>query len=361
MSDTFATRVIRWQREHGRHALPWQNTTDPYRIWLSEIMLQQTQVATVLPYYERFLQRYPSVAQLAAAPLDEVMSLWAGLGYYTRARNLHACARMVVAEHGGEFPRSADALAELPGIGRSTAAAIAAFAWGERAAILDGNVRRVLARHEGIAGDPTTSAVQRQLWTAAEALLPQLEHETDAHAAMVRYTQGLMDLGATVCTRGMPACERCPLAATCVALREARQLELPGKRQRRHSPERRIHWLWLRASNHTLLERRPASGIWGGLWSLPELSQPPGLADVQALGIKLNPAETPIPLPPVQHTFTHFRLVATPWQAQGEVTATADDSRYMWVADANLVDAPLPTPVRNLLLTDNAGDDDVSS
>ncbi len=359
MTQPFAHRIMQWQQSHGRHTLPWQNTTDPYRIWLSEIMLQQTQVATVLPYYARFLQRYPTVADLAAASLDDVMALWAGLGYYSRARNLHRCARAVAEQHGGEFPRSAAALAELPGIGRSTAAAIAAFAWGERAAILDGNVRRVLARHDGIAGDPASTAVQRQLWAAADAALPELQHQTDAHAAMVQYTQGLMDLGATVCTRGMPACERCPVAATCTALREARQLELPGKRQRRAPAERQIHWLWLRTHSHTLLERRAPAGIWGGLWSLPELAHPPDHGDLQQLGF--TPAHPPAALPAVQHTFTHFRLVATPWQVHGDICAVHDEGRYIWVAHDNLADAALPAPVRTLLLSCSARDADKSS
>ena len=215
----FAERVVAWQTAHGRRGLPWQGARDPYRVWLSEIMLQQTRVATVVDYYARFLRRFPDLASLAAAPLADVMRLWAGLGYYSRARNLHACARRVVTEHGGEFPRDAQALARLPGIGRTTAAAIAAFCFDERVAILDGNVKRVLARHFGIEGDPRAAAVQCRLWQLAGELLPP-------RRAMRAYTQGLMDLGATVCTRARPRCEACPIASNCVALRTGRVIEL---------------------------------------------------------------------------------------------------------------------------------------
>lgn len=228
---SFAQRVITWQREHGRHTLPWQNTHDPYRIWLSEIMLQQTQVATVIPYYERFLTRFPDVASLAAAPEAEIMEMWAGLGYYTRARNLHRCAQLVMSDWGGRFPGSARDIETLPGIGRSTAAAVAAFAYGERSPILDGNVRRVFARHFGIEGDPASRAVQDRLWLRAEAELPAQDPVREREAEDMRaYTQGLMDLGATLCTRGVPDCGRCPVRGTCVALREARQHELPTPR-----------------------------------------------------------------------------------------------------------------------------------
>src|SRR6202047_2289814 len=209
LQSGFAARLIAWQRQHGRHDLPWQNTRDPYRIWLSEIMLQQTQVSTVIPYYARFLTRFPDVAALAAAPLDDVMALWAGLGYYSRARNLHRCAQAVAGEHGGAFPGSVDALAALPGIGRSTAAAIAAFAFGARATILDGNVKRLLARVFGIDGFPGEKRVENTMWTLAESLLPDGGHTGEVTA----YTQGLMDLGATLCVRGKPDCARCPFAA----------------------------------------------------------------------------------------------------------------------------------------------------
>ena len=218
----FSPRIVAWQRLRGRHDLPWQNTRDPYRIWLSEIMLQQTQVATVIPYYERFLARFPDVAALAAAAQEDVMPYWAGLGYYARARNLHRCAQEIARDWQGRFPPTAEAIATLPGIGRSTAAAIAAFAYGERSPILDGNVKRVFTRHFGIAGDPSKREVEQRLWALADT---QVEVAPDLD--MAAYTQGLMDLGATLCTRGKPACDKCPVADTCVARREGRQAELP--------------------------------------------------------------------------------------------------------------------------------------
>jgi A/G-specific adenine glycosylase len=228
----FAQRITAWQRTHGRHDLPWQRTRDPYRIWVSEIMLQQTQVATVLGYYERFIAAFPDVAALAMAGEDDVLARWSGLGYYRRARHLHAAARAVVERLGGAFPTDAATLVTLPGIGRSTAAAIAAFSSGERGAILDGNVKRVLARHRGIAGDPATPAIEKAMWTLATRLLPRDGIEA--------YTQGMMDLGATVCARTRPRCDRCPVAGDCVARREERIDELPGKRARRSLPHREV-------------------------------------------------------------------------------------------------------------------------
>jgi len=233
-----AGQVIRWQKQHGRHGLPWQGTRDPYRVWLSEVMLQQTQVSTVLAYYPRFLLRFPTVQALAAAPLDAVLALWSGLGYYSRARNLHRGAQVVVAEHGGAFPRSSAGLQTLPGIGRSTAAAIAAFCFGERAAILDGNVKRVLTRALGFAGDLAVAAEEQRLWAAAEALLPAKDVDI--------YTQGLMDLGATLCLARRPACERCPLAADCVARAQGDVERYPVKTRRLKRGQRQNAWLLLR-------------------------------------------------------------------------------------------------------------------
>lgn len=274
LHSAFAPTLIAWQRKHGRHDLPWQNTRDPYRIWLSEIMLQQTQVSTVVPYYVRFLERYPDVAALAAAPIDDVMALWAGLGYYSRARNLHRCAQAVVERHGGAFPASPEALAELPGIGRSTAAAIASFAFGARATILDGNVKRVLARVFGVEGFPGDKRIENEMWALAEALLPDAAEPTDVTA----YTQGLMDLGATLCVRGKPECGRCPFAGECVAQRSGRQRELPAARPKKAVPTRRTWMLVLRDGDAVLLQRRPPAGIWGGLWSLPEADGDAALA-----------------------------------------------------------------------------------
>jgi len=345
---SFAQRVITWQREHGRHTLPWQNTHDPYRIWLSEIMLQQTQVATVIPYYERFLARFPDVASLAAAPEAEVMELWAGLGYYTRARNLHRCAQIVMTDWGGRFPGSAKEIETLPGIGRSTAAAVAAFAYGERSPILDGNVRRVFARHFGIGGDPASRAVQDRMWLRAEAELPTPDESPDRRADDMRvYTQGLMDLGATLCTRGTPDCGRCPVRGTCVALREARQHELPTPRTRKVVPERSTHMLWVMHRDSILLERRPSPGIWGGLLSLPEFDGEDAGSACRRLGVTPQDIQS---LPPFTHTFTHFRLTATPWRVTASAIALRDDDRHRWVPSDALGSAALPAPIRKLLL-----------
>ncbi|MCL4184284.1 MAG: A/G-specific adenine glycosylase, partial [Burkholderiaceae bacterium] len=264
IGSVIAPRLIEWQRRHGRHDLPWQDTRDAYRVWLSEVMLQQTQVGTVVPYYLRFVARFPDVAALAAADDGEVLSLWSGLGYYSRARNLHRCAREVVARHGGAFPDDPRCLAALPGIGRSTAAAIAVFAFGRRAAILDGNVRRVLCRHAGVRGFPGERAVENTLWRIAESELPQTGVEA--------YTQGLMDLGALLCTRTRPSCGACPIGADCRAYREGSVAELPTPRPRRRVPLRRCEMFVVRRGDEVLLERRPPSGIWGGLWSLPQSS-----------------------------------------------------------------------------------------
>lgn len=340
---SFAGRVIAWQRRHGRHDLPWQGTRDAYRVWLSEVMLQQTQVATVIPYYQRFLARFPGVDSLAAAPAEEVMSLWAGLGYYSRARNLHACAKAVVAQHGGEFPRSAAALTELPGIGESTAAAIAAFAFGERAAILDGNVKRVFARHFGVAGWPGATAVAKQLWAIAAAELPARGIEP--------YTQGLMDLGATVCTRGTPACAACPVATSCAALQQDRIAELPAPRPRRERPVRVATIAVLLDGDAVLLEQRPGSGIWGGLLALPEFAadlDEDGLAAAvgERLGLALRGAR---PLPEIVHDFTHYRFVMQPWVARVAGPVALAEPVGRWLPLTQVGEAPLPAPLRRLL------------
>ena len=259
---TFAARLIAWQETHGRHDLPWQQTRDTYRIWLSEIMLQQTQVGTVIPYYLRFLDRFPDIATLAAATQADVLGYWAGLGYYARGRNLHRAAQLIVSEHAGRFPAAAEQIAELPGIGRSTAAAIAAFAFGARGAILDGNVKRVLTRVFGIEGFPGKPAVERELWALAESLLPENGIEI--------YTQGIMDLGATLCTRSRPDCGECPMRGLCVAEREGSQARLPTAKPSRQIPERQSTVSIFFDGSSVLLERRPPTGIWGGLLALPE-------------------------------------------------------------------------------------------
>jgi A/G-specific adenine glycosylase len=332
----FAARVVAWQRRHGRHDLPWQGS-DPYRVWLSEVMLQQTQVATVLAYYERFLSRFPTLHALAAAPLDDVLAAWSGLGYYRRARNLHRCAQVVVAEHGGVFPRTSAALAQLPGIGRSTAAAIAAFCFGERAAILDGNVKRVLARAFGIADDLGSAAGERALWERAEALLPPARD-------IARYTQGLMDLGAGVCLRGKPRCDACPLAADCVARREGTPQRYPVK-LRRSRRGARAHWLLcLRAGDAVWLERRPDAGVWAGLWSLPEFASLDALRQAAAPWHGDGRA-----LAPIDHALTHFDWRLQPWEHRLPRRLDAPLPNGRWFALADALQLALPAPVRRLL------------
>nr|WP_315846407.1 A/G-specific adenine glycosylase [uncultured Achromobacter sp.] len=339
----FAPRIVAWQRQHGRHDLPWQNTRAPYRIWLSEIMLQQTQVATVIPYYDRFLQRFPDVAALAAAAQEDVMPYWAGLGYYARARNLHRCAQEIARDWGGRFPPTADAIATLPGIGRSTAAAIAAFAYGERSPILDGNVKRVFTRHFGIAGDPAKREIETRLWSLADAQV-----EAAPGLDMAAYTQGLMDLGATLCTRGKPACDKCPVADSCVARREGRQAELPTPKVRKTIPERETCMLVLQHQGAFLLQQRPEPGIWGGLWSLPEFDVA-GDPDAASRALGLEP-EQRFELAAFAHTFTHYRLHIRPWLVPVRAASLRESALpERWVHADNLASMALPAPVKKLL------------
>jgi A/G-specific adenine glycosylase len=343
----FAARVIAWQQSHGRHALPWQNTRDPYRVWLSEIMLQQTQVATVLDYYARFLQRFADVAALAAAPLDDVLAQWSGLGYYSRARNLHRCAQVVVQEHGGAFPPSAAALMALPGIGRSTAAAIAAFCFCERVAILDGNVKRVLTRSLGFDADLAVAANERALWDQAQALLP--EHGIE------RYTQGLMDLGATLCTTRAPRCDDCPLATSCVARAQGRPERFPVKTKNLKRGARSNALLWLiDAQRRVWLTQREPRGVWAGLWTLPLFDS------LQAL-VELSdswPGQREV-LPPVDHALTHFDWRLEPLlhalgprvSAQRRTAIEAALPAGAWFERERALALGLPAPIRKLLLT----------
>lgn len=333
--------------------MPWQQTRDPYRIWVSEIMLQQTQVQTVLAYYARFLDRFPDVLTLARAEPDEVLALWSGLGYYSRARNLHACARAVVSHHAGAFPDTAPALEALPGIGRSTAAAIAAFAWGRREAILDGNVKRVLCRVFGVEGFPGERAVEQRLWSLASSLLP-------AAGGIEAYTQGLMDLGATVCLRARPRCEQCPMSERCEARRQGRVAELPTRRPARAVEVRLADMVLVRDDTRVLLERRAPRGIWGGLWSLPEFRAPfreapdHGEGDLAAqvadwtrsrLGLEVSAVTGQTE---IRHVFTHFRLQARVWRLDASGAAPAG---YTWLDLREAGEAPLPQPVRTLLAT----------
>ncbi len=339
--SALARTIVRWQRRHGRHDLPWQGTRDPYAIWLAEIMLQQTQVSTVVPYYQRFRERFPDIASLAAASEDEVLRLWSGLGYYSRARNLHRAAQLVVERHAGRFPSAPADIAALPGIGRSTAAAIAAFAFGARAAILDGNVKRVLARHFLVAGFPGERAVEQKLWALAEALVPARDNET--------YTQGLMDLGATVCTARDPQCTRCPLRETCGAYAGNRVADVPAPRPRKAVPTRRTAMLILRHGNDVMLEKRPSVGVWGGLWSFPELASGEDGAALSArrYGCETGPIER---LGVLRHGFTHFTLHITPLVAEvRRIAPRAAQPGIVWLPIAEALGAAVPVPVRRLL------------
>ena len=344
LPPAFAERVVAWQKTHGRHALPWQNTRDPYRVWLSEIMLQQTQVATVLGYYERFLARFPDVATLAAASQADVLAAWSGLGYYGRARNLHRCAQWVASEHGGVFPETSAALQALPGIGRSTAAAIAAFCFGERVAILDGNVKRVLARLLAFADDLADAKAERELWAAATALLP--EREVD------RYTQGLMDLGATVCLARAPLCLVCPAREVCAAAAAGTQERYPVKSRRLVRKQRDSVWLELRWRDRIWLVERPSRGVWAGLWSLPEFESPAALTEAAAAWPGTAEA-----LPAFTHVLTHLDWTLRPvrWtlpsrtseRRLGAVVSTWPEGR--WFSTAEALALGLPAPLRKRL------------
>ncbi|MDH4390483.1 MAG: A/G-specific adenine glycosylase [Aquabacterium sp.] len=339
-----ASTLVAWQRQHGRHSLPWVGSRDPYRVWLSEIMLQQTQVSVVLDYYQRFLAHFPDVAALAAASQDDVLALWSGLGYYSRARNLHRCAQAVVADHGGCFPATSAALASLPGIGRSTAAAIAAFCFGERCAILDGNVKRVLGRALGFAGDLAQARQEKALWQLAEALLP----ETGIEA----YTQGLMDLGASLCSQRKPACDACPLAGLCVARAEGRPEAYPVKTRKLKRGARAHLLLWLDWGDRVWLVQRPQAGVWAGLWSLPELDTEAALWSLTAAW----PGEGRL-LPPVVHVLTHldWRLQPCHWLLPADLPASQRQAIEAglppgrWVLRADTLAMGLPAPIRRWL------------
>jgi A/G-specific adenine glycosylase len=340
---SFAARVIGWQREHGRHDLPWQRTRDAYRIWLSEVMLQQTQVATVVPYYLRFVDAFPTVATLAAAPLDRVLTLWSGLGYYRRAHHLHAAAQAVVRQHDGRFPTDAATLAGLPGIGRSTAAAIAAFASDAQGAILDGNVKRVLARHNGIEGWSGEARVQAALWRAAESFAD------DASTDIAPYTQGLMDVGATICTRTRPRCHACPVAGDCIARRDGRIDALPAPRPRKDLPRRSVTVLLLQRGGDILLEQRPPMGVWSGLWSLPEVPCEGDPVDHVVARFQAG-ADVPRRLPAFTQAFTHFVLTMQPVaMTVVEWPSTVNAGGCAWFTRDAAIAAALPSPIRKLL------------
>lgn len=337
----FHERLLTWFDQHGRHDLPWQHPREPYRVWLAEIMLQQTQVTTVIPYFQRFLQRFPTLQSLADAPQDDVLALWAGLGYYARARNLHACAKEIQSRHAGVFPRTLEECLALPGIGRSTAGAVLSQAYGQRHPILDGNVRRVLARHAAIVGWPGQPATLKRLWALSESLLPQ--------GRMADYTQAIMDLGATLCTTRKPACELCPVRQDCQAHQQGRFAEFPAAKPRRARGDRQAHLLLLENPEAGfLMERRPPTGIWGGLWCPPLLNE---TQDWQSYLQRHYPAAAlsdPEVLPPVHHAFTHFDLSIHPLRFHVAQTPMIQDAaQWRWIK----IDAQvgLPAPVQKLL------------
>ncbi|REJ64163.1 MAG: A/G-specific adenine glycosylase [Proteobacteria bacterium] len=366
----FSERLLAWFDEHGRKTLPWQKDRTPYRVWVSEIMLQQTQVATVIPYYERFMARFPKVGDLAQAPIDDVLSLWTGLGYYARARNLHKTACIVAKEYDGEFPNSVEGLESLPGIGRSTAGAILTLGHGGWAPILDGNVKRVLARYHAIEGWPGRSDVLAALWKASEAVTPR-QRTAD-------YTQGIMDLGATLCTKSKPECLFCPMTEDCQARISGTQTAYPGKKPKKKIPTRETYFIiCVDSQRQVLLERRPPSGIWGGLWSFPEASHldavPNDPADMSAdtdMGESEASNDSDVVsvlswcdehglvgtqpqtiLSPVSHTFSHFRLEITPVMCvvQNNVSRIADSEGYGWFTIARALTLGLPAPVVRIL------------
>ena len=338
-SVDFAKSLIAWQQQHGRHDLPWQQTRDAYGIWLSEIMLQQTQVNTVLAYYQRFLTHFPTLAALAHAPQEGVLALWSGLGYYARARNLHRCAQVLVRDYGGCFPISAVEMSCLPGIGRSTAAAISVFAFGQREAILDGNVRRVLARCFAVEGVPSALPTQKKLWPLAERLLPTTHIES--------YTQGLMDLGALICKRSKPLCAQCPLQSACLAKQQGRQAELPTKKPTKTLPERALTLLLFVDKQRVLLEHRAPVGIWGGLLSLPEGSALSAESLALKHGLKLLDVQE---LASFSHTFTHFRWhISTRLYRVERVTNFIAESGWQWLDLDDVATAALPKPIKTLL------------
>jgi len=364
MTSNFAQRLIRWQRKHGRHDLPWQGA-DAYRVWLSEIMLQQTQVATVIPYYQRFIAAFPDIQALAAATEEQVLAHWSGLGYYARGRNLHAAARIIVDKYHGEFPRVFEQIVELPGIGPSTAAAICALAWHERRAILDGNVKRVLARHCGIAGSPAEKAVEALLWEQAEARLPLRD--------IAVYIQAQMDLGATLCTRNNPKCAICPVQDDCVARQSGQVSELPTRRLRKAIPERHTALLLLLHGNDILLEKRPGSGIWGGLWCPPQFEDESAALAWSARGgimvagpgsdAKIGPERPAFAgrypvnsayryesLRAFTHSFTHFKLHITPLRLRlSHRPQSVQQAGSVWLDVESALQAAIPGPVRTLL------------
>lgn len=351
--SVIATKLIDWHKQHGRHDLPWQASRDPYAVWLSEIMLQQTQVTTVIPYYVRFMREFPTIHDLGHASLDAVLALWSGLGYYSRARNLHLAARQIIQEYHGQFPEHRELIQQLPGVGRSTAAAIAVFAFGKYEAILDGNVKRIFARYFGISGYPGESKTLKLLWLKAEASLP-VNH---LDGKIETYTQALMDLGATVCTRHNPLCQVCPLQLHCKAWLDKCVQQLPAAKPRKPLPQKETIFLLLMQQQKLLLGKRPAKGIWGGLWCPPEIGLNIDSENYcqQHLGFQIK---TQVKLTPIDHQFTHFKLRIYPWLLHVLPESVAPLAQYIWIKPSDALKQGIPAPVRKLLernfLTDHS-------
>ena len=345
-----ATQLIHWHKHYGRHHLPWQGNRDPYAVWLSEVMLQQTQVSTVIPYYMRFMEKYSTISSLAQAPLDDVLALWSGLGYYSRARNLHQTARIVMQNHQGKFPISRTVIQQLPGIGRSTAAAITVFAFGKREAILDGNVKRIFSRYFGITGYPGENKVEKQLWQKAEELLPVNYH----NGQIETYTQSLMDLGATICKRHTPLCHICPVQEHCRAYKEDRVNQFPTPKPRKSLPQKEIVFLLIMQQKNILLEKRPAVGIWRELWCPPAISIgiDPAAYCQHHLGITI---QSSLALPPLDHQLTHFNLRIYPQLLQVVSDSLTHQQlmqqqhKLIWIEPVSALERAIPAPVRKLL------------
>lgn len=349
MLPSFDSRLLAWHEDYGRKNLPWQQNPNAYRVWLSEIMLQQTQVTTAIPYFERFTQQLPSVDALAGAPLDLVLHLWSGLGYYARARNLHKTAQIITQEWGGKFPNTLEQLISLPGIGRSTAGAILSLALGSRGVILDGNVKRIISRHRAIEGWPGHSAVQRLLWDSADALTPG--------EGFAPYTQAMMDLGATICTPKKPQCASCPVAADCCAFRDGTQNIYPEKKLKKPLPIKEVLWfICFSPEGEVLLEKRPPTGLWGGLWTFPEFATKDELSrHCQSFGLHITSRTA---LAPRRHSFSHYHLDFTPVLIQAQPTPGVKEAdRWQWFPPDNMTDIGTPTPAKKLLaeLSQNGG------
>ena len=339
--DTFSEALLSWYRDHGRHDLPWQKSASLYSTWVSEIMLQQTQVTTVIPYYENFMQRFPDISTLAQATQDDVLLHWAGLGYYSRARNLHQAAAIILEQHQGEFPQVYEQVLALPGIGPSTAGAILAQALGQRHAILDGNVKRVLARYQAVEGWSGQSQVEKQLWIWAEKYTPEQE--------VADYTQAIMDLGATICRRSLAKCDVCPLNENCNALQQNRVAELPTRKPKKSLPVKQKRFLIIKnEQGDYLMEKRPPAGIWGGLWSLPELAMDEVVDEMvnENWQLSVNNINN---LPVFRHTFSHFHLEITPCEVRVSpaIHSIADNERYQWCTDVTQL--ALAAPVSAIL------------